>query len=156
MDGQGRSRDDEGGIAETRDAFVAALGRGDARAASAVYADEARLLPPAAELVTGRIAIEAFWQAGIDSGITAVELESLELVRHGGLAHEIGGYALRLEPSDRETVVDRGKYLLVHARQADGSWRRLVEMFSPDAPPARTGPQPPGRRHVAGNGEAAP
>jgi ketosteroid isomerase-like protein len=139
-----RSRDSrvEGAIAETRAAFAAALRRGDARAASAVYADEATLLPPSAELMHGRPAIEAFWQAGVEAGISEVELEALELERRDGLAYEIGRYALWLEPAEGGTVVDRGKYVLVHERQADGSWQWAVEMFNPDAPPARTGGRP--------------
>lgn len=133
---RGRARG--GAIADTRTAFVAALERGDATAAACVYADDATLLPPSAELLEGRDAIEAFWSAGVAAGISGVELDSLRLRREGGLAYEIGRYELRLRPPDGDTVVDRGKYVLVHARQADGSWLRVVEMFNPDAPPVRT------------------
>jgi uncharacterized protein (TIGR02246 family) len=119
-------------VAETRAAFVAALHDGNATAAAAVYADDATLLPPAAELLRGREAIRSFWSAGVEAGISEVELVALELERDGGFAYEIGRYALRLQPADGDAVVDRGKYLLVHARQADGTWRRAVEMFSPD------------------------
>jgi ketosteroid isomerase-like protein len=120
-------------FAETRAAFIAALSDGDATAASAAYTDDAILLPPAAEPLYGREAIGAFWSAGVEAGISDIELVALELERDGGLAYEIGSYALRLQPVDGDTVVDRGKYLLVHARQADGTWRRAAEMFSPDA-----------------------
>jgi ketosteroid isomerase-like protein len=123
-------------IAAARAAFVAALCRGDAKAASGVYADKARLLAPSAELVHGREAIAAFWSAGVQAGIWDVELEELELTRQDGLAYEIGRYALHLQPADDGPVVDRGKYLLVHARQTDGSWRRVVEMFNPETEPA--------------------
>jgi len=116
---------------EARAAFVTALERGDAEAVAAVYADNARLLAPSADLVRGRAGIEAFWRAGIESGITHVELESLELERHEAIAHEIGRYTLRLESPGGDAAIDHGTYLLVHARQADGSWRRVVEMFSP-------------------------
>lgn len=126
-------------ITTAQAAFVDALERGDAAAAAAVYTDTARLLPPAAEPMEGRPAIEAFWRAGIESGIAAVELETTELDQHDGLAYEIGRYALRLRTADGDTVVDRGKYVLVHQRQPDGSWRRAVEMFGPDSPPARAG-----------------
>jgi ketosteroid isomerase-like protein len=124
----------EEGIAETRAAFIAALRQGDAAAASAVYADDATLLPPSAELLRGRDAINAFWSAGIEAGISELELDALELECDGSLAYEIGLYALRLQPADGGTVVDRGKYVLVHTQQADGSWRRAVEMFNPDSP----------------------
>ena len=126
----------EGAIGATRAAFVTALSRADAQAAAAVYADNARLLPPSAELITGRNAIEAFWGAGLEAGISEVELDAVELERLEGVAYEIGRYSLRLRPADGGTVVDRGKYVLVLELQRNGSWLRAVEMFSPDAAPA--------------------
>ena len=132
MDG---ARDDETvsrAVAEARAAFVAALGAGDAHAAADVYADDARLLAPSAEPIRGRGAIAAFWQAGVDAGVAEVELDAFELRRHDGFAYELGRYALRLRPHEGRGVVDRGKYVLVHERQADGAWRWALEMFSPD------------------------
>lgn len=139
MDGQ-RDKDTPLGraISATRTAFVVALTGGDARAAAACYTDTARLVAPSADLMEGRAAIEAFWKAGLEAGISRVELEPFEVERRGGLAYEIGRYALQLTALDGGTVIDRGSYLLVLARQGDGSWERAVEMFSPAAPPART------------------
>jgi ketosteroid isomerase-like protein len=142
MDEESREIRLERAAAETRTAFVAALRAGDAVAAARVYTDEARLVAPSAEPIRGQPAIEAFWRAGLAAGIYDVELQALELERVGKLAYEIGRYALRLQPTDGERVVDRGKYLLVHQRQADGGWRRAVEMFGPDAPPGGAGATP--------------
>jgi ketosteroid isomerase-like protein len=121
-------------IAESRAAFADALERGDPAGASALYADDAKLLPPSAGVIEGRAAIEAFWRAGIDVGISQADFETFDFHRHDGLAYEIGRYALRLKPAHGGTVVDRGKYLLIHERQSDGSWRRAAEMFHPDDP----------------------
>ena len=134
QEGEGRPLDEA--LAENRASFVAALAGGDAKAAAAVYAANARLLAPSAELLRGSEAIEAFWRAGLEAGIKAAELEAVELDRHEGIAYEIGRYALQLEPAEGGTIVDRGNYLLVHERQLDGSWRWVVEMFNPDVPPA--------------------
>ena len=125
MDEHGGIRDHEDAIRALRAGFVAALRDGDAAAAAA--ADDARLLPPSTEPLKGREAITAFWRAGVEAGIA------------DGLAYEIGRDAMRLQPAGGAMVVDRGSYVLVHARQTDGSWRRAVEMFSPKAPPARAG-----------------
>jgi len=149
MNGQQDSRVLDDAIGQTRAAFVEALEGGDAPAAAALYADTARLLPPSAEPMEGRRAIEAFWQAGIDSGIAEVELESRELRGFDGIAYEIGRYALRLRNADGGMVVDSGHYLLLHARQPDGTWRRAVEMFSPGAPPATTRSLPAEQRQRA-------
>jgi uncharacterized protein (TIGR02246 family) len=121
-------------IARTNEAFAAALSDGDPAAASAVYAENATMLAPSAGLLSGRDAIAAFWSAGVEAGIAGVELASIELERDRRLAYEIGAYTLSVRSPDG-TVLDRGKYLLVHALQADGSWRRAAEMFSPDSPP---------------------
>lgn len=123
-------------IGETRDAFVGALVSGDAKTASAAYTPDARLLAPSAELFRGRAAIERFWRAGVDTGISEVELETLELVRQNGFAYELGCYALGLRPADGIRVVDRGKYVRVHEQQTDGTWLCAVEMFNPGAPSA--------------------
>jgi ketosteroid isomerase-like protein len=120
-------------IGKARDVFVVALESGDARAASASYTPDARLLTPSAELFRGRPAIERFWMAGLDTGISEVLLETLELVRRNGFAYEIGRYELGLRPADGMPVVDRGKYVRVHEQQADGSWLWALEMFNPDA-----------------------
>lgn len=128
----------EAASAETTAAFAAALAAGDARAAARAYASQATLLAPFAEVFRGREAIEAFWRAGVASGVAAVDLKPLELERRDDLAYEIGRYRLRVETADG-SVVDRGKYVLVHERQPDGSWLRAVETFNPDAPPAGVG-----------------
>lgn len=80
-----------------------------------------------------------FWRAGLDSGISDIELETLELVRLDGIAYEIGRYALRLRPLDGIPLVDRGKYVLIHERQPDRSWLWALEMFNPDTASARRG-----------------
>lgn len=120
-------------IADAREAFIVALRRGDAIAASAAYTDDARLLAPSAELLTGRSSITRFWQAGIDAGVDSIELHALDLdIEPGGdTACEIGRYVLRLTPQSGADVVDRGRYLLVYRRETDGAWRRAAETFNP-------------------------
>ncbi len=95
------------------------------------------MLAPSAELVRGRDAIEGFWRAGLEAGVADVGYEPLELELGDELTHEIGRYTLRLHVEQGGTVVDKGKYVVLYARHA-GGWRRTLEMFGPDAPPALT------------------
>ena len=120
-----------GAIAETRQAFAEGLRSGDAHRATEVYTDGATLLAPSAELIRGRAAIESFWKAGIEAGVSEADVEVLQLERQDGLAYEVGSYALRLDPLDGGVVFERGLYLLIHERQPGGRWRRAVEMFNP-------------------------
>ena len=123
-------------LAETRATFVAALGRADSEALAALYTADATLLPPAAAPISGREAIRRFWQAGLDAGIVAIRLEAAGLDQDTRLAYQLGSYELRLEPAASKTIIDHGNYVLLHARQDDGNWRRRVEIFTPATRPA--------------------
>ena len=130
-----RARDDDSvrdEVAATTADFLAAVRAGDARAAATAYAEDAQLLAPYTEPLTGRTEIEAFWRAGIDSGVTEVRLHACAATGGRELAYEIGRYELRLRAEDGEVVHETGHYLLVHARQPDGTWRREAEMLGPD------------------------
>ena len=129
-------------IAAAREAFIAALRQGDASAAAKAYTDDARLLAPSSELLTGRSSIARFGQAGIDAGVDSIELHALDLEIEpaGETACEIGRYALRLTAPSGAGVVDRGRYLLVYRREADGAWRRAAETFNPGEVPTRVEP----------------
>lgn len=126
-------------IDASRRAFVAALRAGDAAAAAAIYADDATLLAPAAELLHGRDAIEHFWRTGVEAGIADVELVCRDLQRRGDVAFEVGEYALHLTAESGRAIVDRGRYLVVHRVEPDGAWRRAAEMFTPDDGGTRDG-----------------
>lgn len=112
-------------------ALTEALDRRDAAAAAALYADDAMLLAPSAELIAGRGQIEAYWGAGFVVGLVGIELTPLDVHVVGGVAVEVGRYALTLEGSG-----ETGKYCVLHRRTADGAWRRVVDVFNPDAPEA--------------------
>jgi ketosteroid isomerase-like protein len=129
-------------VKATNDAFADAIARGDAAAAAAVYAEDARLLPPGAEPLTGRIAAERFWREGIEAGVCGLELETLELEKRGDTAVEVGRYVLASAVPDAAATIDHGKYVVIHKRQADGSWKRGVDIFNSDAPTDRSEARP--------------
>jgi ketosteroid isomerase-like protein len=124
-------------IEENNRRFAAALAAGDAAGAASVYTDDAALLPPNAEALRGKPAIECFWQGGIAAGISSAQLETLELEETTGRAYEIGRYTLRIEQDGCEPESDVGKYVVVHKRQPDGSWRWAVDIFNSDSPSGR-------------------
>ena len=129
------------GLTDATADLVSAVTRGDATAAGALYAADAKLLAPGSPLVAGRGQIEAYWQTGIALGITQIELEvlNLEIAQAETVALEVGRYALGVQAGDRGHMVYRGKYVGIHRQRADGSWRRAVDVFNPDQP---SGEQP--------------
>ncbi len=124
------------GLGDATAKLVSAVASGDAIAAGALYTADAKLLAPASPLVAGRGQIEMYWRTGIALGITQIELEVLvlEIAPAEPVALEVGRYALGVEAGDRGHIVYRGKYVGLHRRQADGSWRRAVDVFNPDQP----------------------
>ena len=119
-------------ISDARTAFSDAIGRGDTMAAASLYSDEASLVAPSADLIVGRQSIEAFWRAGVDSGVAAVDLQAFRVEHQDRMAYEIGRYVVRMRSGLERPAVDRGRYVLLLERRSDGSWCRTVEMFSPD------------------------
>jgi uncharacterized protein (TIGR02246 family) len=122
----------EDGARNAAVAFADALGRGSAAEAAALYAEDGKLLTPAARLIEGRHQIEAFWRAGLAVGLSSIELEAVEFETGPGFAVEIGRYTFTLAVDGGGPTVDCGKYVVLHRRQTDGSWRRAVDVFNPD------------------------
>jgi uncharacterized protein (TIGR02246 family) len=108
-------------------ALSSALALGNAAAAAALYAADARLVTAGSAPLAGRDEIEAYWRAGIACGLRVVDLAADEVQVGRDTAIEIGRYRLELDG-----VADCGKYVAFHRRRPDGCWRRAVEVFNPD------------------------
>ena len=50
---------------------------------AALYTEQGQLLPPNADFMIGRQAIQAFWQGAMDMGIATAKIEILEVEGHG-------------------------------------------------------------------------
>jgi ketosteroid isomerase-like protein len=114
--------------------LAAALERGDVAGAGACYADDAQLLTPAAGLIQGRKAIEEYWGTGIALGLSSVSFEARQVERLGERQVEIGRYRVEVETEPTDARSERGTYLVLHRRAADGTWRRAVDVLDPDEP----------------------
>jgi uncharacterized protein (TIGR02246 family) len=117
-------------IAAGQEAFEAAFKRGDAAGVAAFYTDNGQALPPNSDFVTGKQAIQGFWQAAMDSGIKAMTLESVEVEGHGDTAIEVGKYTLHDEGGQ---PLDEGKYIVIY-KQEDGEWRLHRDIFNGSMP----------------------
>ncbi len=103
--------------------FAAALNAKDAKAAAALYTEDAVLIPPGEPLVRGRAAIEEYWRGAIESGgVRDVSVETMDARSSGSLGYETGSFALTVDGPDGEAVIDRGRYIELLKRQPDGRW----------------------------------
>lgn len=115
--------------------FMEAFNRGDVAAAVAVYTEDARILPPNADMMKGKPTIKSFWQGAVGMGVKEAKLETVELLEMGeDTACEIGKYTLKIQPEGGETITDKGKYVVVWKLQ-DGSWKWYIDIWNTSLPP---------------------
>ena len=120
---------DKAAIQKLNDAWTAAFNKGDAAAVAAMYTEDAYVLPPGAEIVKGRTAIEAFWRQAAqqmgDAKLTVLDV--LPLGR--AAAREIGTVTLKTKSQPPQEVV--GKYVVVW-QKVGSAWKLATDIWNTD------------------------
>lgn len=96
------------------------------------YAEDATVLAPNMPPVKGRAAIQAV--LGSYPPIASVKFSPVDIDGRGDLAYVRGNYEMTMTVPGAAPVVDRGKYLEVHKRQADGAFKVVYDSWSSDLP----------------------
>jgi len=53
----------------------------------------------------------------------------------GDLVYTVGTYTLTMSgPKDKKPVTDKGKYMTLYKKQADGTWKAVADMINSDLP----------------------
>ena len=81
--------------------------------------------------MTGRDAIQGFWQSLMDMGVKEVMLESVEVESPGNTAWEVGKFMLHGEGGK---MIDQGKYIVIWKKES-GQWRLHRDIFNSSMPP---------------------
>jgi uncharacterized protein (TIGR02246 family) len=96
------------------DQWTAAFNKGDVAAVAAMYAEDAYVLPPGADMVKGRSAIEAFWKQAAQQ-VGDAKLVTVDVQRLGPRAvREIGTVTLETKAQPPQQIL--GKYVVVWHR----------------------------------------
>jgi ketosteroid isomerase-like protein len=108
------------------------LSSGDAAGAASLYATKAKLLPPNAPQVTGREAIQKFWQSAIEAGVRGLKITTVEAEGRIDSGTEVSTW----EALDKDgQVLDRGKAIVIW-KVEQGQWRLYRDIWNSDAPAA--------------------
>ena len=84
-------------IAMANGRFEQAFNQGNASAVGNLYAEDAVILPPGAQMQRGRRAIQTFWQQAHQSGLRDLKLETTNVETTGNdTAVEIGRFTARM------------------------------------------------------------
>ena len=118
--------------------FVKALNAKDAAAAAALYDENAKLLPPNEAVVTGRAAIQKYWQGAIDGGVSDASVKSISTGSNGDLGYEEGRYELNIHQADGKIIPEHGKYIEILKKGKDGKWLSIYGVWNVDTLAAST------------------
>jgi uncharacterized protein (TIGR02246 family) len=133
------SSEDEAAIRALDAEWARAASAGDGAALTALYTSDATLLPPGEPVITGQ-AVKKYNDDMTSSFSGPTELTTTAVGGRGDLAYATGIYRATLTPKKagaKPLPTEEGKYLEVLEKQADGSWKIVYDMWSPNAPPAK-------------------
>ena len=107
------------------------------------YADDAVLIAPGSAPFQGKDAIRGGLKEMQGDSNLSLEFEAsrVDVAKSGDFAYTQGSYTMTLtDPSTKKPLNDKGSYVTVYQKQADGSWKVVSDIASSATPP---GPPPP-------------
>ena len=103
----------------------------------AFYADDAIVMPPNAERATTKEAIRKVWKDLLTDAQVSWKATKVEVAKSGDIGFISGTYEVTMNDIvTGKPVKDRGKYLEVWEKHADGSWKCAADIWNSDIPAA--------------------
>ncbi|MFZ0735683.1 MAG: DUF4440 domain-containing protein [Candidatus Acidiferrales bacterium] len=118
-------------------AWLKAYDTRDVEKAVAFCDEQGSMLAPYTPIATGKPAIAkliAFEFSLPDFRFTR-HPDTAGVARSGELGYTSGTYIVNFSEPSGKLIADKGKYLTIWKKQADGSWKVLFDMFNTDMPP---------------------
>ena len=109
--------------------WLKAFNAADASGVADLYAQDARLMPPNTDIVEGRAAVEGFIKEFVASG-AQLTFKLLTVHESPDLCAAVGEYDMQIPGAPN----DKGKFIEVWRRQADGSWLIADDVFNSSLP----------------------
>jgi len=129
---------DEKAIRDMETAWVKEFAAKDMDKIVAHYADDGTVLLSNAPTMVGKDAIRAGMKDVITDPKFALDLKTVKVdVSKDDLAYSQGTYSvMATDPKTKKVVTETGRYVEVYKKQADGSWKIVEDINSPEAPAA--------------------
>jgi uncharacterized protein (TIGR02246 family) len=126
-------------IKDLEAAWVQAFATKDPDKVAAVYTDDASVFITDAPLITGTAAIKSALKTMLADKNFSITFASdkVDVAKSGELGYSQGSYnQTSTNPKTKKAVSEKGKYVTVFKKQADGSWKSVADIFNEDAPAA--------------------
>jgi uncharacterized protein (TIGR02246 family) len=138
-------------IRDLEAATVQAIAAKDVDKLGAFYAEDASMFDPDAPVFNGTAAIKAAWKSYIADKNFSLTFASdkVEVAKSGDLGYSQGAYTMTFtDPKTKKVLTERGKYVTVFEKQADGSWKAVADIDNEDARPSLARKHPsPAKKH---------
>ena len=120
---------DEAAIRAVDAAWTKAAEAKDVAGTAGAYADNAVLMAPGGPATSGKEAITKGFTGMMADKNFALKFapDKVEVAKSGDLAYELGDYELTLSGPKGKPVTSKARYVVVWGKQADGSWKALVD-----------------------------
>lgn len=110
------------------------------------YADDPYSLPNNDPMLHGKAAIKEYFGRMMAMGIkfTSVKFTNVDVSAAGKYVHDIGTYEMTMDIPGMGSMTDKGKYMTVYERGADGKLLIKYETWNTDTMPPTPEPAPAG------------
>lgn len=133
----GQTNKAEGAVRAADAAWLKAYDTKDVQKAVAVLDEQGSMLMSNAPIATGKKAVAKLIAADFARSQNLTwHVDKAGVAASGDLGYTSGSYEMSFQDASGKTVADKGKYLTVWKKQADGSWKVLFDMFNTDLPAA--------------------
>jgi ketosteroid isomerase-like protein len=100
------------------------------------YAEGATVMPPNASAAMTKEAIRSAWKEMLTTPGAAISWKAtkVEVTKAGDFAYVSGTYEEAMTDASGKPVNDRGKYVEIFKKQADGTWKVVADIWNSDLP----------------------
>jgi ketosteroid isomerase-like protein len=99
------------------------------------YSDDAIVMPPNAAAATTKEAIRKTWKDVFDATVSGSwTATNVKAAKSGEMAYVSGTYEFTANDASGKPVTDKGKYVEVWKKQADGKWKCEADIWNSDLP----------------------
>ena len=97
------------------------------------WADDATIFPSGAPAISGKAAIRQYVSGAFATPGFSItwQTDKIEVSGSGDLAYSTGTNHITFNNSESKTIVADNRAVVVWKKQADGSWKCVVDMMSP-------------------------
>ena len=107
----------------------------DAAKFATFYADDATVMIPGEPIFRGMDSIKQVLTPMMQDPNFAMSFTTDKVEVSGSLGYSQGASSITTTARNGKPFVDKGKYLTVWKKQADGSWKAIEDIFNSDLPP---------------------